>query len=37
MQALMVTTLGGLAMLVGIVILGHAAPSCCPNWWPRRP
>ena len=32
-QALLVTTFGGLAMLVGIIVLGHhrPAPICCPN------
>ena len=38
MQALLVTTAGGLAMLVGIIVLGRPrqAPTCCPSWSPTR-
>ncbi|SIL96999.1 Putative cation antiporter NADH dehydrogenase subunit [Mycobacteroides abscessus subsp. abscessus] len=37
-QALLVTTAGGLAMLVGVIVLGHVPPLCpytfgCPEPW----
>ncbi|MEE3920145.1 proton-conducting transporter membrane subunit [Micromonospora sp. BRA006-A] len=35
-QALTVTTLGGLAMLVGFLLLGHHAGATGGRRWPRR-